>query len=132
MSDKKIIKVTKSYTRKVNLKAVSSQYDNIECGTIMSANIEFKDQNELNEKCIKLAEKIRRETERDIANNIQNLMDLAKDDSNSALLGLGNKISSDKTQISSIDGFDDLISEQETIQSIPSELEEVDLEDINL
>ena len=126
------MRVTKHYSRKVNLKAISSRYDNVELGTFVSATIECEDEKQFNEKTAILAEEVRLETERDIEMAIRNLIDMSKDNSHSAVLGLGAEVVEVSALASEIDGFAEILNDQKKIQSknsqksLPSDLEEVE------
>ena len=124
-----IMRVSKNYSRKVSLKAISSRYDNIECGTFISATIECDDEQQFNDKTAILAEKVREETERDIDLAIRNLVEMAKDNSNSAVLGLGSEMSKASLLESEIDGFAEILNSQKKEEDnplLPPELKEVD------
>ena len=125
-----VFKITKSYSRKVSLKAVSSQYDNIECGTYISAEFNFNDQKDLDKKMEALGEKVYLETERDISVVMNNLIEAAEDPKNSAVLGLGKQITVNKDLTSQIDGLDDLFNsnDDKTKIELPSEFGESDIE----
>ena len=127
MENKKVFKVTKSYARKVSLKGITSQYDNIECATYISAPVEWADEEDFNKKLNILTKKVQSETERDIAVATQSLIDLSRDDKNSALIGNGDNIEAVKFLSSQIDGFDD-VSPEELVLELPPDLEEVDLD----
>ena len=120
------VKVTKSYSRKVNLRGISSRYDCIELGSYLSAEIECVDEDDLNKKSEALALKVRKETEKDIFSAMKNLISLSKDSKNSVLLGIGNDVESSGAASSQIEGFDDLIKESENM-SIPDGIKEVEM-----
>lgn len=125
MSKKKIFKVTKNYSRKVSLKGITSQYDNVTCGTFIYAPIEWIDEKDFNSKMEVLAKKVKDETERDIASAIGSLMDMAKDENNSALVGNGDNLEYTKFLSTQIDGFDDISPDDDTM-SLPEDIEEVE------
>jgi len=122
------LKVYKTYSRKVSLKGVSSRYDNIECSTFASNIIEAKDEEDFNKQTLLLAGKVFMETERDIYNAIENLINMSKNDKNEAVLGTGKKFG--KTDIhnkTSVDGFEKMANESD----LPNELEEINMEEID-
>jgi len=123
--EEKLFRVTKSYTRKVSLKGISSQYDNITCGTFISTPIQWSDEEDLNKKLEMLTTKVQKETEKDIAVAIGNIMELASDSKNSALVGEGENIEYVKYLSSQIEGFDDIAPVQSALE-LPTDIEEIE------
>jgi hypothetical protein len=85
----KRIKVTKCADRKVNLRGISSEYDNISRGTIISAEIEYLTEQELEKKMQELSDMASLATERDIRNELIMLQLLSDDVDNDCLIGMG-------------------------------------------
>jgi len=83
------MKVTKCAERKVNLEGISSRYDNISCGTIISYEFEFTTEEELQETIRGVSELAVVQTETDIRNNLIMLKVLNEDIDNDCLLGNG-------------------------------------------
>lgn len=122
------LKVFKTYSRKVSLKGVSSRYDNIECSTFLSGMVEFNDEEDLNKQTGMLAEKVFKETERDIYNAIENLMEMSKDNKNEAVLGTGTNLGKTKVhENTNTDNFDKIAGGS----GLPKELEEINMEEID-
>ena len=92
MPDKKIVKVTKHYERKVNLSGISSQYDNISHGTYIAREIEYASEEDMRNGMLEMADIVRQETEEDIRNTFIMLKGMVDDVSNDALLGLGTNL----------------------------------------
>ena len=115
---RRFAKVAKSYSRKVSLKSISSQYDNIECGTFVSSVISFDGEEEFNKKAGIIAQKAFSETERDIAQAMIELAEAKKKDPKSASLGLGDNLSAKDFMESQIEGLEELL---ETDEDVPGE-----------
>lgn len=120
-------KVTKTYSRKVGLRGITSQYDNIDRGTFVTAIVGFKDENEFKEKCRFLSRLVTQETEEDIAETLQMIKKMANDENNQALVGLGPNMEAKEMLETDIDGLADLLNNLEDIPSGPVlDLEEAD------
>lgn len=129
--NKMIFKVTKSYSRKVSLKGITSQYDNIDCGTFVTAIMECENIEEFDDKCKTLFDKVRTETERDIATSLRSLMDTAKEPENSALVGMGDDISDDSYETIHIEGLDEIGTDQTNKEIVSlDDFEEIDINDV--
>jgi hypothetical protein len=95
MSESDVVKqtptmtVSKRYERKVNLSAISSQYDNISLGTFLSCEMEVEGMEHLKEKMRKMYALVVSETERDIRETFIRLKSMAEDKKNLALVGTG-------------------------------------------
>lgn len=132
MAEKRVAKVSKTYSRKVSLKGLSSKYDNIECGTMITVPIEFEDAKELSIKLQNLQKAVMDETEKDISKTISNLFEMSKDVKNNAVLGIGidhNNSACGTGDLSTIEGLDELIAEEKDIE-LPLDMEEVDIDSL--
>jgi len=94
----KVKSVTKSVKRKVNLKCVSSNYDNIEWGTFLTAEIAYENDDELIRGMEKLSKMARDAVDFDIRNNLIVLKVMAEDNDNQALLGNGSSLQFSKEE----------------------------------
>ena len=115
------------------MKAITSQYDNIECSNYISAVVDCKDQEELNEKQEILRKKLFQETEKDIKAALQNLMEMANDSNNELVMGNGTSADDDdKYYTLDIDGLDELATEDGESTEVVSlgDFEEVDMDKI--
>jgi len=115
IKEKRFAKVAKSYKRKVSLKGVTSQYDNVEVGTFISILVSFDDIPELMKKCDGLAAKVFESSERDMKVNIQNVIEMTKDPSNSALVGLGPNLEAEALLKDHISDIDELLSADDVV-----------------
>ncbi len=129
--------ITKSYGRKISLRGVTSQYDNIEHGTFQTAEVEYETEEELQELRKELAVQLRKDVEEDIKNSIAGILAMKLDPKNSVLLGLGfqektKEISNETEKEVSEDDVTDQLGLKEDIE-IPKEEElgEVDLDEFN-
>jgi len=123
---KQFIKVTKTYSRKVSLRGITSQYDNVDRGTFVTAMIGFSNEKELNEKLKQLSKLAFNETELDIADTINSIKKMCQDESNQALVGLGPNLEPRKLEEES-DDLSDLLNSLENVPSGPTlNLEDVD------
>jgi len=128
-----IAKITSSYNRKVSLKAISSQYDNITQGTFITCYITFENQEEFDKKIATISKKARDLTEIEIGRSMINLMEMAKDPKNEVVLGLGLGIDHQKYLESELGDLSSLVSEEENTNEIIAKIanfEEVEMDAI--
>lgn len=111
----KVMRVTKWVERRTSLKSLTGKYDNVNAGNAMSAIVRFNDQEDFSKKMDILGQKVLDETERDIARSISNIKSLMNDPDNNALVGLGTEVEYNDL-ISQIDGFDDLVGENDEMK----------------
>jgi len=114
----KVRSITKSAKRKVNLQAISIEYDNIEWGTFITADIAYETEEEFALANDLLATKARKAVERDIRNYFIVLQHMSKDKRNEALIGNGSSLAIN-------DGEIDLLLD-ESIQPLPADPTEDD------
>lgn len=88
----RIKSVTKCAKRKVNLVGISSEYDNIEWGTFLTAEIAYENDEDLVKGMSELSSMARAQVEKDIRDNMIILKKMAEDDKNKCLLGMGDSI----------------------------------------
>ena len=86
---KKKVTISKHYERKVNLTAISSQFDNISVGTFISGEVEVTNDEELVEELRSLKKMVFEENERDIKEIFVDLKKMSEDKKNKALVGTG-------------------------------------------
>jgi hypothetical protein len=105
MSDEKKIKVTisKNYERKVNLSGISSQYDNITSGSFISMDVEIDKIEDAVDKMRELEKIVFNETERDVKERFIRLKEMADDEKNQMLMGIGNTLEITKDEASAVE-----------------------------
>lgn len=129
MAEKNIIRVTKSYTRKVSLKSLTSQYDNVECGTVMTALISFSDEKEFDNKMQVFDKLVIKTTENEMHSVIENVAQMTQDVENKALVGLGSSLQQKtflEEQLGTVDITEILSSIEEAKNAPTLSLEEAD------
>ena len=134
-TDKKlnVAKLTASYNRKVNLRAVSSQYDNIAEGLYATCWITFEDKEDFDKKAAALSYLVRHATENEIGKSISNLLKMSKDEDNGALLGINEKIDREKFIEDELGDLDSLIDDAADVNEVIATIEkfeEVDMEQL--
>ena len=127
-----IAKISASYGRKVNLKSISSQFDNIDESFHATCWISFDNQEEFKNKAAILSNAVRDITEFEIGKTISKLMKMKEDNNNNALLGIGVNIEHQnflKNELGDLSAFlnENIDSANETIKEF-ADMEEVELE----
>ena len=88
MAEMTVKTITKNYSRKVNLRYISSRYDNVEFGGLVAASVEYDTEEELSEFKRKLSNDLREDIEKDIKDSIDSLIARKEDPDQYYLLGL--------------------------------------------
>lgn len=138
MSNKNIVKVTKYYERKVSLKPITSQYDNITSGTVVETYLSYDNQEDFDKKCEALSKKVVAQTEADIARELIDLAKKSKITEKKFFVGVGNDARIKEELIDEIEGFEKILEEEngidiETLENkMKVDFEEVDIDDIDL
>lgn len=118
MADISVRSVTKSAKRKVNLVGISSEYDNIEWGTFITADINYTDDKDFQEAVDKLSTMTRNAIERDIRNHIIVMKEMAKDKNNQIKLGLGNSLEYTEEEAANLMG-DSSVADEPSVDAFP-------------
>jgi hypothetical protein len=90
--ENKGVVISKTYSRKVNLSAISSQYDNITLTTFVNKSIKDCSDDELKSELRNLQKLVFEETERDFKEVFVKLFEMSDDERNLALLGTGTSL----------------------------------------
>lgn len=131
-----VAKISASYGRKVNLKSISTQFDNVDQSFFATCWITFKDPEEFKKKSEILSNAVRDITEHEIGKSVSKLMEMKKDSKNSALLGIGVNIEHEKFVLNEIGDLSELLGDGDgsidaVIKNI-SDIEEVELESVEV
>jgi len=89
MSDKKTIKISKAYERRVGLGEITNRYDFIVHSTTMESEIEFETVADLKKKSEILSQLVRDATEKDIKESLKKISIIKKEGKNSVVVGTG-------------------------------------------
>lgn len=118
-------KVTKTYSRKVSLTPIISQFNNIERGTFVEAIVSFESEEEFKEKSRFLSRLALEETEEDIRETLIEIKRMAEDPESQLLVSLGPELKEKDVKELHVEGLDELLDED-----VPSgpvlDLEEAD------
>jgi hypothetical protein len=126
----KVKNIVKAAKRKVNLRSISSEYDIIEHGSILSAEVVYEDEADLLEASRRIANLARKCVDEDIRNNIIALKEMAKDIKKGAELGISKEIEYSEEEAKKIISDDyDFIGRDIDIQNEASKLVEKEIED---
>ncbi len=131
-----LAKISASYGRKVNLKGISTQFDNVDESFYATCWITFKNPEEFKHKAGILSNAVREITENEIGKSISNLIEMKKDSKNDALLGIGTNIQHEKFIQSEIGDLSEFLREgDESIDAVIkqlSDIQEIDLEEVEI
>jgi hypothetical protein len=131
---KGIARISAGYSRKVNLKSISTQFDNIDQSFHASCIISFESPEEFKRKSEILSNAVRDITEKEVGKTISKLFEMKEDTSNNALLGLGVNIEHKKFLDDEIGDISQFLMEEDINETIKSfaDLEEVDLTTVEM